>query len=198
MVAASVAPGATLDDVVAAALDVAHDGTAAALHAMVEAVSAYTGSTGGRAPRTDEEERELARVVREAVAPYDSVGPEYRQMSMDARRPSRTKSIEELPVALGLLIAHRGDYRGAVLAAVNYGRDADSIAVMAGAVAAGLGGSEVVPTEWLDEIEAASKMDVRETGRLMASAAADILRADRERALGRLAELDAVGAGERA
>jgi len=191
MVAASVAPGATLDDVVAAALDVAHDGTAAALRAVVEAVPGWT-----TAPRTDDEERELARVVREAVAPYDSVGPEYRQMSMDARRPSRTKSIEELPVALGLLVAHRGDYRGAVLAAVNYGRDADSIAVMAGAICAGLGGSGVVPTEWLDQIEIASKMDVRETGRLMADAAADILRADRERALGRLAAIDSVGAGE--
>ena len=190
MVAASVAPGATLDDVVTAALDVAHDGTAAALRAVVDALAGWTTP-----PRTDEEERELARLVRETVAPYDSVGPEYRQMSMDARRPSRTKSIEELPVALGLLLAHRGDYRGAVLAAVNYGRDADSIAVMAGAVAAGLGGTGVVPTDWLDEIEAASKMDVRETGRLMAAAAADILRTDRERALSRLSALDAVGAG---
>jgi ADP-ribosylglycohydrolase len=192
MVAASVAPGATLDDVVVAALDVAHDGTAAALRAVVEAVSGWTGSGAGGAPRTDDEERELARVVREAVAPYDSVGPEYRQMSMDARRPSRTKSIEELPVALGLVLAHRGDYRGAVLAAVNYGRDADSIAVMAGAICAGLGGSGVVPAEWLDQVESASNMDVRETGRLMADAAADILRADRERALGRLASIDAV------
>ncbi|MFI6424304.1 ADP-ribosylglycohydrolase family protein [Promicromonospora sp. NPDC050880] len=191
MVAASVAPGATLDDVVTAALDVAHDGTAAALRAVVDAVDGWP-----EPPGTDDEERRLARLVREVVAPYDSVGPEYRQMSMDARRPSRTKSIEELPVALGLLLAHRGDYRGAVLAAVNYGRDADSIAVMAGAVAAGLGGSGVVPAEWLDEVEAASKMDVRETGRLMASAATDILRADRERALSRLTALDAVGAGD--
>ncbi|MFD7022610.1 ADP-ribosylglycohydrolase family protein [Promicromonospora sukumoe] len=191
MVAASVAPGATLDDVVAAALDVAHDGTAAALRAVVDALDGWP-----EAPSTDDEERKLARLVREVVAPYDSVGPEYRQMSMDARRPSRTKSIEELPVALGLLLGHRGDFRGAVLAAVNYGRDADSIAVMAGAVAAGLGGSGVVPTDWLDQIETASKMDVRETGRLMADAAGDILRADRERALARLTSLDAVGAGE--
>ncbi|MGW2093972.1 ADP-ribosylglycohydrolase family protein [Promicromonospora sukumoe] len=191
MVAASVAPGATLDDVVTAALDVAHDGTAAALRAVVDALDGWP-----TAPQSDEEERKLARLVREVVAPYDSVGPEYRQMSMDARRPSRTKSIEELPVALGLLLGHRGDFRGAVLAAVNYGRDADSIAVMAGAVAAGLGGSGVVPTDWLDEIETASKMDVRETGRLMADAAGDILRADRERALARLTSLDAVGAGE--
>jgi ADP-ribosylglycohydrolase len=191
MVAASVAPGATLDDVVAAALDVAHDGTADALRAVVDALEGWP-----EAPASDDEERKLARLVREVVAPYDSVGPEYRQMSMDARRPSRTKSIEELPVALGLLLGHRGDFRGSVLAAVNYGRDADSIAVMAGAVAAGLGGSGVVPTDWLDEIETASKMDVRATGRLMADAAGDILRADRERALARLTELDAVGAGE--
>nr|BFF21259.1 ADP-ribosylglycohydrolase family protein [Promicromonospora thailandica] len=190
MVAASVAPGATLDDVVAAALDVAHDGTAAALRAVVDGVAGWS-----EPPATDDEERRLARLVRELVAPYDSVGPEYRQMSMDARRPSRTKSIEELPVALGLLLAHRGDYRGSVLAAVNYGRDADSIAVMAGAVAAGLGGSEVVPAEWLDRIEEASRMDVRETGRLMASAAADILAADRERATARLRALDAVRVG---
>jgi hypothetical protein len=79
-----------------------------------------------------------------------------------------------------------------VLAAVNYGRDADSIAVMAGAICAGLGGSGVVPAEWLDQVESASKMDVRETGRLMADAAADILRTDRERTLGRLAAIDAV------
>lgn len=188
MVAAAVAPGATLDDVVSAALAVAHDGTAAALRAVVEALD------GWEPPRTDDEERALARHVRETVAPYDSVGPEYRQMSMDARRPSRTKSIEELPVALGLLLAHRADYRGSVLAAVNYGRDADSIAVMAGAVAAGLGGSDVVPAEWLDEIETASRMDVRETGRLMAAAAADVVAADRERAAARLAALGALDA----
>ncbi len=186
MVAAAVAPGATLDDVVAAALDVAHDGTRDALRAVVDAVD------GTPPPATDDDERALARLVREAVAPFDSVGPEYRQMSMDARRPSRTKSIEELPAALGLMLGHRADYRGSVLAAVNYGRDADSIAVMAGAVCAGLGGSGVVPDEWLDAVEAASKTDLRETGRLMAAAAADILAADRERARGRLATLEAI------
>ncbi|MBD8063015.1 ADP-ribosylglycohydrolase family protein [Actinomycetaceae bacterium Sa1BUA1] len=184
MVAAAVAPGASVDDVTRAALDVAHDGTAAALRAVVDAVA------GNDVPTDDDGERELARVIREAVAPFDSVGPEYRQMSMDARRPSRTKSIEELPAALGFVLGHRGDFRGAVLGAVNYGRDADSIAVMAGAVCAGLGGTEVVPTEWLDEIETASRTDVRATGRLMGSVAADILRADRERARARAAALE--------
>ncbi|GAA2726717.1 ADP-ribosylglycohydrolase family protein [Cellulomonas aerilata] len=176
-VAAAVAPGATLDDVVEAMLDVAHDGTADALQAVVDALSGWPG-----APTTDTEERALGRAVRTAVAPYDSVGPEYRRMSRDARRPSRTMAIEELPAAVGLLLGHRGDYRGSVLAAVNYGRDADSIAVMAGAVAAGLGGSRVVPVEWLDRVEEASRMDLRETGRLLASAARDVLAADHQRA----------------
>lgn len=189
MVAAAVAPGATLEDVVAAALDVAHDGTLAALRAVVDAFDGWT-----TVPTTDEEERALARTIREVVAPFDSVGPEYRQMSMDARRPSRTKAIEELPAALGFVLGHRGDFRGAVLGAVNYGRDADSIAVMAGAIAAGLGGTEVVPVEWLDEIERASRTDVRATGRLMGEVAGDILRADREAATARLRALDEIEA----
>ncbi|MGW4487291.1 ADP-ribosylglycohydrolase family protein [Amycolatopsis sp. NPDC004368] len=185
VIAAAAAPGATLDDVTTAALELAHDGTAEALRAVVAAFGATAA-----APKTDEEERALARRVREVVAPFDSVGPEYRQMSMDARRPSRTKSIEELPAALAFVLAHRGDFRGAVLAAVNYGRDADSIAAMAGAICAALGGTDVVPAEWLDPISEASKMDIAATGRLLASAAADIMRADRERAQARLKALD--------
>ncbi|WP_448004014.1 ADP-ribosylglycohydrolase family protein [Agromyces bauzanensis] len=180
MIAAAVAPGATLDDVVRAALDLSHDGTAEALRAVVEAFGGVSEPVSG-----DDAERDLARRVREVVSPFDSVGSEYRQMSMDARRPSRTKSIEELPVALAMVLTHGGDFRSSVLAAVNYGRDADSIAVMAGALCAALGGSAVVPAEWLDEIESASRMDVRETGRLMAAAAADILAADHCRARAR-------------
>ena len=191
-VAACVTPGADVASVLAAATDVAHDGTADAIAAVVAAVQ------GWAAPTTDEQERELARAVREAVAPYDSVGPEYRNMSRDARRPSRTKAIEELPVALGLLAGHGGDFRGAVLAAVNYGRDADSIAVMAGALAAGIGGVDVVPTEWLDPIEAASRMDVRATGRLMGEVAGEILADDRRRAQARAAALADLLGGEQA
>ena len=190
MVASAVAPGAALDDVVATASEVSHDGTRAALEAVVEALGGFDGP-----PTDDEGERALARLVRETVAPFDSVGPQYRNMSMDARRPSRTKAIEELPAALGLLLGHRGDYRGSVLAAVNYGRDADSIAVMAGAICAGLGGASVVPSEWLDPVEEASRMDIRATGRLMGEAAADILRADRERARARLRVLDTLETG---
>src|SRR5690606_38567481 len=87
----------------------------------------------------------------------------------------------------------RGDFRGAVLGAVNYGRDADSIAVMAGAVCAGLGGAAAVPDEWLDATEEPSPMDIPEAGRPLPSAAADTLRADRERATARRRGLAGLG-----
>ena len=55
------------------------------------------------------------------------------------------QGIEELPVALGLLLVAGGDYRDTVLGAVNYGRDSDSIATMGGAIAGALGGAAAVP-----------------------------------------------------
>lgn len=186
MVAAALKKGATPKSVAQDGVELAHDGTKAALEAVVAAVE------GWDVPKTDEEKREFATMLRQTVAPYDTVGDEYRQMDMDARRPSRTKTIEELPVALGMVLGYDGDYREAVLASVNYGRDADSIAVMAGAICAALGGIRSVPKEWIDEVEKASKMDIRETGRLLGRAATEIAKADAEEARQRHADLTAM------
>lgn len=184
LVAAAVAPGATLYDVLEAC-HLAQDGTGEALRAVIDVVRDVSR------PENDDEERELARTIRAAVAPFDSVGDKYREMSMDARRPSRTKSIEELPAALGFVLAHQGDFVGSVLAAVNYGRDSDSIAVMAASICAGLGGAGVIPQEWVDRVQEASRFDAHEVGRQLASAAEEILAADRAAASARVAQLDA-------
>jgi ADP-ribosylglycohydrolase len=66
-----------------------------------------------------------------------------------------------------------------MLGGVNYGRDSDSIASMGGAVAGALGSP--VPREWIDEIGAASKLDLEEPGRTMAEVAEEIFAKDRER-----------------
>jgi len=183
-VAATMAPGATISSVVDVVCGLAKDGTKAAIESVLAAVAETV------APVDDDGERILARAVRAAVAPYDTVGSDdYRHPSMDARRPSRTKSIEELPVALGMLAGHGGDFRSSVLAAVNYGRDADSIACMAGAIAAGLNGSDAVPIEWLDAVEKGSRMDIRGAGHLMGKVAEEIAAKDVQRADARRARL---------
>ena len=87
-----------------------------------------------------------------------------RSPAQNARIPSRLHAIEELPIALGLLVATGGDYAETVLGGVNYGRDSDSIASMGGALAGALGGVDVLRRDWVDDVSAASKIDVEDAG----------------------------------
>ena len=168
-VAEAMRPGASVSSVVELALTVAKDGTRDAIEAVTTAASLL------------DDWRTSLPAIRAAVEPFDTVGPNYRAPARDARIPSRTKSIEELPVALGMLVVAGGDYRETVLGAVNYGRDSDSIAVMSGAIAGALNGRAAVPDEWVSAISAASRMDVTATGPTMASVAKDVWAKDRER-----------------
>lgn len=172
-VAAALAPDTDVETVVEAALAVAHDGTRDAIEAQIAAVRAL--------PR-DADDAQIRDALRTAIRPYDTVGEDYRAPLLDARRPSRTKAIEELPVALGFCLATGGDFRRAVLGAVNYGRDSDSIATMAGAICAGIGGPAVVPTDWTNDIEKASRIDLSVVARTLAETAGEIIDGDLTRA----------------
>lgn len=169
-VAEALTAGATVSSVVDTALRLAKDGTRQAIEAVVDAAAGLRGWRGNLA------------ALRAAVTPFDTVGPDYRAPALDARIPSRTKSIEELPIALGMLVANSGDYRESVLGSVNYGRDSDSIAVMAGSIAGALGGLPVVPSAWADQVSEGSKLDVRASGPVMANVARDIWAKDAARA----------------
>jgi ADP-ribosylglycohydrolase len=169
-VATALRPGATVDDVVQTSLRLARDGTREAIEAVCKRAAGLSSWQDG------------LDALREAVAPYDTVGPDYREPGLGARRPSRVHAIEELPVALGLLVVTGGDYTEAVLGAVNYGRDSDSIATMAGALAGALGGVGAVPRQWRDRVAEASRLDLEATGRVMASVAREIHAKDRRRA----------------
>jgi len=182
-VAAAFLPGATASTVVDAALGLAKDGTRAA----IEAVCA-------RAADHDDWEQALAP-LREAVAPFDTVGPRYREPSLGARRPSRLHSIEELPIALGMLLVAGGEYEPAVLGSVNYGRDCDSIATMSGAIAGVLGGSGGVPAGWSEEVSRASRLDLYGPAAELAAVTREVFdrdtarRRDHEAAFAAVAEL---------
>ena len=168
-VAAAMAPRATVDDVLATARRVARDGTAAAIDAVLDAA------------RGLDDWQAAIPVLRQAIVPFDTVGEDYREPDQDARRPSRLRSIEELPVALGFLAVAGGDVAGCILGATNYGRDSDSIATMGGAIAGALGGERAVPADWARDVAAASRLDLRAGGLTMARVAVEIHRADDER-----------------
>ena len=170
-VATAMRPGANVDDVVETALGMAKDATRTSIEAVVQAAIGLDGWRGNGG---------LAE-LRRAFAPFDSVGEPYATPAQNARIPSRLHAIEELPLALGLLVATSGDYAETVLGGVNYGRDSDSIASMGGALAGALGGVGTVRRDWIDEVSAASRIDVEEAGRDMAVVAAEIFAKDAER-----------------
>ncbi|MFF9404433.1 ADP-ribosylglycohydrolase family protein [Streptomyces anandii] len=163
-VAAACSPGATADSVVTACLSLAKDGTRAAIEKVCEVAARHSDFESALAP------------LRQAVAPYDTVGPDYRSPSLGARRPSRLHAIEELPVALGMLTVAGGGFRETVLGAVNYGRDCDSIATMAGALAGALGSP--VPEDWAKTVAEASRLDLWEPARTLTGVAREVFAAD--------------------
>lgn len=59
---------------------------------------------------------------------------------------------EATALAYGVFAASKGDYVNAVLGGVNVGRDADTIAAMAGAMAGALHGAQAVPAQWKKQI----------------------------------------------
>lgn len=168
-VAAACVPGATPDTVVETCLSLAKDGTLAAIEAVCETAVRYRDFESALAP------------LREAVAPFDTVGPDYRAPSLGARRPSRLHAIEELPVALGMLLVADGDYRSTVLGSVNYGRDCDSIATMSGAIAGALHGERAVPAEWVKTVTGASRLDLHAPARTLADVAREVFAHDTAR-----------------
>ncbi|MGW7822542.1 ADP-ribosylglycohydrolase family protein [Streptomyces puniciscabiei] len=163
-VAAAATPGATPDSVVTACLSLAKDGTREAIEKVCEAAVRHRDFESALRP------------LRAAVAPYDTVGPDYRAPSLDARRPSRLHAIEELPIALGMVLVSGGDHRHAVLGAVNYGRDCDSIATMAGAIAGALGSP--VPEDWAKTVAEASRLDLWAPARTLTEVAREVFRRD--------------------
>ncbi|MBT1190243.1 ADP-ribosylglycohydrolase family protein [Streptomyces sp. CJ_13] len=168
-VAAACAPGATAGSVVETALALAKDGTREAIAAVREVALGQRDFESALAP------------LRAAVAPYDSVGADYRKPSLGARRPSRLHSIEELPVALGMLLVADGAYEASVLGAVNYGRDCDSIATMAGAIAGALGGEGAVPAAWAKQVAEASRLDLHAPAAALTAVAWEVFARDRSR-----------------
>lgn len=148
-VAQAYVPNTTPAEIAEVAIELSHDGTQSALKAVVQAA------------KKTSDWKEAISILRDAFAPFDTMAEEYREPHLDSRKPSRRLSIEEFPIALGMLIVSNGAYRESVLGGVNYGRDADSIASMAGAMAGAMAGIESIPSDWLNTVEKESKRDFR-------------------------------------
>lgn len=169
-VATAMTPGSSIDDVIGNAIDFAHDGTKAAIIAVTEEAKKVTSWETS------------FKQLRAAMAPFDSLGEAYREPGPDARKPSRLKSIEELPLALAYLRVSKGNFEDGVLGSINYGRDSDSIATMFGSMSGAMNGRQAIPHNWAETIERESKIDLISNGKRLAKVAQEVAAKDAKRA----------------
>jgi ADP-ribosylglycohydrolase len=175
-VAAAFVPGATVDDVVNTALEYAKEGTREAIGAAIYEARRHT------------DWREAIVPLREAIQPFDGSaedGVRDRGNGTDDWQPSRRKSIEELPIALGMLVVAKGDFLEAIRGAANYGRDNDSIAGMAGAIAGAMHGDGVIPAGWAEQVNRANRVDLVPLARDLTHLAISLQREQAEAAAAR-------------
>ncbi len=168
-VAHAFTPKVTANEIVEMAIELSNDGTKKAIQAVYQKA------------KTISDWKSAINPLREAFKPYDTLEDEYRQQGDDARKPSRLLAIEELPIALGMLVVSQGSYKEGVLGGVNYGRDSDSIATMTGAISGALNGVSGIPSEWLSTVEKASRRDFAKSSALLTGIASEIQNRDKAR-----------------
>ncbi|MEU6994749.1 ADP-ribosylglycohydrolase family protein [Streptomyces sp. NPDC046465] len=93
-----------------------------------------------------------ARSLRRAVAAAHDGERAVRSAVVIGGYPWTDLAPEAVGLAFGAYAAARGDFRCAVLSAVNMGRDADTTAAVAGALSGATCGASAIPAPWADAI----------------------------------------------
>jgi ADP-ribosylglycohydrolase len=175
-VAAAFVPDTTIDIVVAKALELAKDGTKAALTDIVEAVPALKGKPHAQ----------VTEAFHNILAKYSYTGDDIDYSiakagkATKAWQPSRFNAIEELPMALGFALVNDGDFAKSVADGINSGRDTDSIGVMTGAVLGALKGSAVIDANICNQINKVNRVDLLANADSFTQTALQIQAADRK------------------
>jgi ADP-ribosylglycohydrolase len=123
-VAAGLRPGATIEDACTAALAAIRPRSGTVMRSLLTA----------------------ALTIADEAVDYDDFRSRYQDRF---QRPIFCDSRETVPAAFGLAALAGGEPRTAVEYGANFGRDADTIATMTGAICGALGGTEAIPAHWL-------------------------------------------------
>lgn len=142
-----------------------------------------------------------ARSLRRAVAAAQRGYPDRLTMERAVRSavviggyPWTDLAPEAVGLAFGAFAAAHGDFRTAVLTAVNMGRDADTTAAVAGALAGALNGESAIPRRWGTRSARSGAAVCRRCGAIMSWRSRSCsLRTRRTRFAGRVGRVGRVG-----
>lgn len=179
VVAQAFSPDATIDSLLETALAFAKDGTKMAIEAVLQAAKEMKSEKG--------DPMKVAEAFHQAILPYspmeDDVNRRIEKVGVPSNHyaPSRLHAIEELPIALGYIVLHEGDFDPAIVDGVNSGRDTDSIGVMVGVILGAYHGSDVFSEKDIQTINEKNRVDLKMVAEEFAQTAAKIIRIDYEK-----------------
>jgi ADP-ribosylglycohydrolase len=132
---------------------------AAAMHPAATIDTVLSAATAYLRPTSGVELRELivsAVELARASSDYQSFRSAFHR---EFRQTVTCDSRETVPATFGLCLLAGGEPRRAMVYAANFGRDADTIATMAGGICGALAGSEGFPTAWIEKVTETSARD---------------------------------------
>ncbi len=157
-VAQAMVPDTKVEDIIDVAIDLAKDGTKMAIKEIKDAVSCI------------EDKNDSASVFHNIIGRYSPLGddlfrdPDAVGKPTENYTPSRLKSIEELPIALGYILLHQGDLKKSLIGGVNSGRDTDSIGVMIGSIIGAMKGIDAIDASLVEKLNEANGCDFLKIG----------------------------------
>ena len=161
---------------IAAAVAAAFD-PAATVDAILDASVRYLEVVSGRAMR-----EAIARALDCARASGDYVA--FRATIWADPDPylqtAKINSLETVPITLALVWLADGEVETALTYAANFGRDADTMAAMAGAITGALRGIEGIRAEWVERACRCADVDQRELAADLAETARRKMSTERE------------------
>jgi ADP-ribosylglycohydrolase len=104
--------------------------------------------------------RKSEKLVEDAVKvaqKYDDVYAVREELYQTVVQEFFADGAESLAIAMAFVTLSKGDFVKSVIGCVNFGRDNDSSASIAGAVTGALNGADAIPQEWIDLVESVNE-----------------------------------------
>jgi hypothetical protein len=132
-IATALTPGTTIEDVIENVLEYAW------------ALGYHEGEFRGRMQR-------LIEIARKCDTPFDLYEPFYHEFLVTFPPWEAVWTMEMIPAALAICSIAGEDTQQAIIGATNIGRDADTIAGIAGELVGALYGIDALPQEWVEKV----------------------------------------------
>jgi ADP-ribosylglycohydrolase len=132
-IATALTPGATINDVIANVLE-------------------YAWVLGNHASEFKGRMERLMEIASKCNTPFELYEPFYKEFLVTFPPWEAVWTLEMIPSAIAICAIAGADTRQAIIGATNIGRDADTIAGIAGELAGALYGIDALPTPWVEQV----------------------------------------------